>query len=97
MISRMVLDHRQGVLGDLAAKDFPRFIEDGLDFPDMSVRIAQMLTLWGSLGIEEDAFMAVTYRGRVFPVVVDKQLYDLADRIYEDYLPAEEKVGARKV
>lgn len=68
------------------------YVENGLDFPEMSVRVAQMITLRRTLDREEGAMMAATYRNRTFVIGTDSQLYELADRIYEDYLP--EKAGA---
>ncbi len=75
---------------------FNYYLEDGLPFPEMSVRIAQMVTLRKSLDKEEDALMAAAYKGRFYVIAVDSQLYDLADRIYEEYLPKEPKYKGAK-
>ncbi len=63
------------------------YAEDGLSFPEMTVRIAQMFTLKESIVREEGSFMAVSYKGRLFEIVTDSQLYDLTDFIYANYLP----------
>ena len=62
-------------------------IDEGLTFDEMSERIAQMITLRQSLDKEEGSFMAAQYKGRLFEIAFDSQLYGLADMIYEDYLP----------
>ena len=69
------------------------YVENGLDFPEMSVRVAQMFTLRKTLELEEGAMMTAAYRGRIFPIAVDQQLYELADRIYEDFIPEKDKTG----
>jgi len=67
------------------------YVEEGLDFPEMSDRIAQMITLKQSVDKEEGALMGAVYKGRPYEIVFDSQLYDLADVIYKDFLPAKER------
>ena len=69
------------------------YVENGLDFPEMSVRVAQMFTLRKTLELEEGAMMTAAYRGRIVPIAIDQQLYELADRIYEDYIPEKDRAG----
>ena len=67
------------------------FVNEGLDFSEMTQRIAQMFTLKQTLDSEEGALMSATYKGRFFEIAFDSQLYGLADLIYKDYLPEAKK------
>ena len=67
------------------------YVNDGLDFAEMTERIAQMFTLRQTLDSEEGALMSAIYRGRFFEMTFDSQLYGLADLIYRDCLPEEKK------
>ncbi len=61
------------------------FVEDG--------RIAQMITLKKNIDMEEGSFMVAAYKGRNHEIMVDSQLYELADEIYGDYLPKKKVPG----
>lgn len=69
------------------------YIEDGLDFQELSERVAEMETLRESLDKEEGALMAAVYGGRLYELNVSGQLHGLADRIYEDSLPENPRGG----
>ena len=47
-----------------------------------------------NIDMEEGSFMVAAYKGRNHEIMVDSQLYELADEIYEDYLP-KKKVSGR--
>ncbi|MBR0130771.1 MAG: DUF58 domain-containing protein [Firmicutes bacterium] len=81
---------------DSRRKIYNYYIENGLDFPEMSARIAQMFTLLSTLEKEDGSLMAAAYRSRFYAIVSMSQLYGLADRIYEDYLPADKTAGGKE-
>jgi uncharacterized protein (DUF58 family) len=78
---------------DSRRKVYNYYIENGLDFPEISDRIAEMFTLLRSLDMEDGSLMAASYKGRFYAMVNMTQLYGLTDRIYADYLPEGEKTG----
>ncbi len=71
------------------------YVDDLPEFPEMSDRVAQMFTLKKNLDNEEGSLMAAEYRGRIYEIIGDPQLCSLADIIYENCLPEDEKSGGK--
>ncbi len=65
-------------------------LSEGEEFHVMANLLGQLTGLWEKMAKDEGSFINAVWHGRKKEIVYDSQLYELIDRVYGDYLSAQD-------